>query len=138
MLVGYDWKRQAQSGRTSVRAYFKAAGLFGAVAVYRRAMTGPVNLLDEHLPEGCYYISDISVRPEFRGKGIGSKLIASAEKEAVAEGCRTIRLAVWYDNPAAKRLYERLGFREYGRREGRYRGRFVGFYHLEKPLSFNI
>lgn len=137
-LVGYDWKRMAEFRKTSVKTYMKATGFFGSIGMILRVVTGPVRFLDENLPEGHYYISDISIRPEFRGQGIGSKLIARAEKEAIAEGCRTIRLAVWYDNPGAKKLYERLGFVEYGRREGKYKGKTVGFYHLEKPLTGNI
>ena len=48
-----------------------------------------------------------------QGHGIGSQLIASAEERAAATGHPTIGLAVGYDNPAALRLYLRLGYVEW-------------------------
>jgi ribosomal protein S18 acetylase RimI-like enzyme len=53
-------------------------------------------------------IVDIALLPEFRGDGIGSRLIGEVLAEARASG-RTVSIHVEVHNPAA-RLYERLGF----------------------------
>lgn len=53
-------------------------------------------------------LTDISLLPEHRGKGIGSELIGNLLDEAQETG-RRVCLRVLRNNPAA-RLYERLGF----------------------------
>jgi ribosomal protein S18 acetylase RimI-like enzyme len=51
-----------------------------------------------------------------RRTGVGTALIAAAEEISAGEwGRRTIGLAVRLDNPSARRLYERLGYRDWGR-----------------------
>jgi ribosomal protein S18 acetylase RimI-like enzyme len=51
---------------------------------------------------------DISILPEFRNRGIGTKLIKDLFREAT-DSAKSIRLHVLASN-AARRLYERLGF----------------------------
>ncbi|MCB0161079.1 MAG: GNAT family N-acetyltransferase [Caldilineaceae bacterium] len=52
----------------------------------------------------------ISVAPDMRGKGIGTRLLRSLIAWAKSEGYRSVRLDVIDTNPAARRLYERVGF----------------------------
>ena len=69
-------------------------------------------------PVGRYYLQrtppdhllvDISLFPRWRGQGIGTILIRQSQIEAATLG-RGMRLHVMQSNPAAQRLYERLGF----------------------------
>ncbi|HKE48296.1 MAG TPA: GNAT family N-acetyltransferase [Rhodanobacteraceae bacterium] len=62
----------------------------------------------------------IAVAPEARGAGIGEALLAAAERDAREQGSTSLRLEVRTDNPAAQGLYERRGYRRFGRREGYY------------------
>jgi len=62
----------------------------------------------------------LASRPEARGKGVGSALLAAVERAARRRGCREMRLEVRTDNASAIRLYERLGYRCFGRVEGFY------------------
>jgi ribosomal protein S18 acetylase RimI-like enzyme len=62
-----------------------------------------------------YNLIDIALMADWRGRGIGSHLLGQVLAEADALG-RSIRLFVEPENPA-RRLYERLGFRETGRRQ---------------------
>jgi GNAT superfamily N-acetyltransferase len=57
-------------------------------------------------------IHDVAVLPEHRGRGVGRALLAAAEQTAGAAGCCKLTLEVQDDNPPARRLYERLGFRD--------------------------
>ncbi|MCC8537794.1 GNAT family N-acetyltransferase [Xanthomonas axonopodis pv. poinsettiicola] len=54
-------------------------------------------------------VVDISLLPEWRGRGIGSQLIVHVQALAREAGC-TVSLHVLHANPAAQRLYGRLGF----------------------------
>lgn len=73
----------------------------------------------ESLPgETCgeeYYLDTLATLPEFRGRGIGSALVADAHSKARAADL-PLGLLVADDNLSAKRLYERLGFHPVGRR----------------------
>jgi ribosomal protein S18 acetylase RimI-like enzyme len=67
-----------------------------------------------HIGKDEYYVSNVAVYPQFRGRGIGSLLMGRAREEAVRAGASAVVLDVETDNPAAQRLYERLGFRAAG------------------------
>lgn len=56
------------------------------------------------------HISDLAVAPEWDGHGIGSRLLAFAERWAKEHGCRYITLGVFPANARARALYERHGY----------------------------
>ena len=58
-----------------------------------------------------YYILGLSIVPEFRNQGLGTYLLAQAEKQAYAHNCQTLLLDVTYANTLAKALFENLGYR---------------------------
>ncbi len=66
----------------------------------------------EHDPHA--YIYGFRVRPQFRGRGIGSRLLLQAENDLIQRGFKRITLNVARDNPAARRLYERFGYQVVG------------------------
>ena len=51
------------------------------------------------------------VDPAVRGRGLGRVLLADAERQARALGCRGLRLEVRQDNAAANALYTSAGYR---------------------------
>ncbi len=57
-------------------------------------------------------LSDISVHLNYRSRGIGSQLMEHAEQIAARRGCRQVWLSVALDNPRARALYERRGYRQ--------------------------
>ena len=62
---------------------------------------------------GSPYIASLAVDPRWRGMGVGSQLLEYAESLA-AETSRWIFLCVSSFNEAARRLYERRGYRQVG------------------------
>lgn len=63
-------------------------------------------------------IQNLWVRADRRGEGFGTYLLRAFERRARRRGFRRIGLAVNPEfNPAARRLYERLGYRHDGRAE---------------------
>jgi ribosomal protein S18 acetylase RimI-like enzyme len=59
------------------------------------------------------YLYALRVRPGWQGQGLGTRLIAAAEAELRSRGFTTAVIAVGKDNLAARRLYERLGYRAF-------------------------
>lgn len=58
----------------------------------------------------------ITIAKEFRGKGIGKKLLETVMAEArKLEGIRILELECFATNPVAPGLYKACGFQEYGR-----------------------
>lgn len=58
------------------------------------------------------YVCAMAMFPEYRGKGIGTKLLEIAERQAREEGFKQLSLIVFEQNEGAKRLYERHGYYE--------------------------
>ena len=58
-----------------------------------------------------YYILGLSVMPEFRSQGLGTYLLAQAEKQALSHHCQSLALDVTYNNTLARELFEHLGYR---------------------------
>jgi ribosomal protein S18 acetylase RimI-like enzyme len=55
-------------------------------------------------------IHDLVVFPQYQNRGIGSDLLAEAERLARERGCCKLTLEVHDTNADAKRLYEKFGF----------------------------
>lgn len=61
-------------------------------------------------PEEYIYLDDFSVSEQYRGRGIGTRLIREAEAYAKELGIGRIVFHVEKRNGSAFRLYERLGY----------------------------
>ena len=64
------------------------------------------------------YIFAFRVKPHWRNRGIGSHLMAHIERNLYEKGFRLVTLNVAKENPDARRLYERLGYKVIGSRPG--------------------
>lgn len=60
---------------------------------------------------GSWYICAMAVFPEFRGQGLGTKLLAIARDQAQEGEFNELSLLVFEQNTGAVRLYERNGFK---------------------------
>ena len=60
--------------------------------------------------ENFIYLDDLSVSEKFRGNGIGTELIKTAERFAKEMGVSIITLHVEKSNQSALKLYKRLGY----------------------------
>lgn len=107
-LIGLlaDWGRPGDAG---VVAESADTGPLGA-AWYRFWSEGDhsYGYVSPRIPE-----LGIAVRPEARGRGIGSRLLLALLAEGRRRGVAELSLSVERDNPAA-RLYTRVGFRPIG------------------------
>ena len=67
---------------------------------------------------GVGHLASIAVAES--GRGLGARLLAAAEAEALRAGCDRVRLEVRADNAPAQRLYDHAGYRCLSTEEGYY------------------
>jgi ribosomal-protein-alanine N-acetyltransferase len=66
------------------------------------------------------HINNVALRPQLRGRGLGTALMQHVFAEARRLGARRATLEVRASNAGARRLYERLGFYLSGTRRNYY------------------
>lgn len=66
------------------------------------------------------YIFSFRVRTPYRSKGVGSRLLSALEDDLRSRGYQWAVLNVNQDNTAARKFYERWGYRVVGEEEGRW------------------
>ena len=66
------------------------------------------------------HISTLATHPDFRGRGVASRLLQTALAYSIHRGARTATLEVRQSNLPAINLYRKLGFRFFGLRRGYY------------------
>lgn len=90
-------------------------------------------------PTGAmHYLAHLAVAPAWRGQGIGKALIGHLLAQASALGRQQVVLDVAASNPAAERLYARLGFEVTGERSSRLanaRGRVPDHRRMQRLLD---
>ncbi len=88
-------------------------------------------LLTASVGKNDYYLSNIAVDPQFRGQGIGTYILENAFKVAEKKECRRVILDVTLNNVGASRLYERFGFKVYGKKDPKLIFKGKGTYNME-------
>lgn len=104
-IAGFKTEAGSLTGRIGVGALRARLGFWKGM----RALL-VLALFDRPLQKGQLLMDGISVSPAMRGSGVGSALLHQLIAHARARGCEAIRLDVIDTNPAARRLYERIGF----------------------------
>lgn len=66
----------------------------------------------ENLAPGTWYVNVLAVLPQFRGMGLGTRMLQHAEEIAGTLGRRGLSVIVSDANTGARRLYERCGYRQ--------------------------
>jgi ribosomal protein S18 acetylase RimI-like enzyme len=94
-----------------------------AIVLVAEAGGQPVGEFGLHLAH--YGVADLgmAVAAGWRGRGVGSALLAEAIDQARTAGAHKIALQVWPHNAAAIALYERFGFQREGYLTRHYRRR---------------
>lgn len=72
--------------------------------------SGIMQLLGGDADPACFLLDGLCVRPDLRGRGIGTALLAAICDEGRARGYAAVRLDVVDTNDRARALYERRGF----------------------------
>jgi ribosomal protein S18 acetylase RimI-like enzyme len=86
------------------------AAVYGAFGgLWRSFLLGR---LSSEVDNENFLLDGLAVHPDHRGQGLGTALMAAIAAEASLRGYPGIRLDVIEDNPRARALYARLGYRE--------------------------
>ena len=104
-IAGFKTAQGSLTGGISFRVLKEEIGYWGAI----RAVL-VLALLERKQVAGQLLMDGIGVSSNMRGGGIGTKLLHSLIEYAKTEGYQSVRLDVIDTNPAARRLYERVGF----------------------------
>ena len=74
---------------------------------------GQIQKLEKYMFKEKYrgHVGILYVKPEYRSKGIGTKLFKELEKWFKKRGITFLDVSVMVKNPKAKKLYRELGFR---------------------------
>jgi ribosomal protein S18 acetylase RimI-like enzyme len=126
-LPGLEWDGEYRHYRTVFRNTFEDAQRgerIMLVAVAGEQMVGQV-FVQLHSLERRYadnqhrgYLYALRVKTAWQGLGVGTRLIAEAEDSLRARGFTIAVIAAAKDNPHARQLYERLGYRVFAEDPG--------------------
>jgi [ribosomal protein S18]-alanine N-acetyltransferase len=79
-------------------------------------------------------LGNVAVTAKWRGRGIGERLVAEVLRRAGQRGVREVYLEVRPSNEVARRLYERFGFSQVGRRRNYYQEPVEDALVMRRPL----
>jgi len=123
--VGRDRARRSEGGFSYRHATVVEVGeeIAACLVVYRLDdpydLTGieqlpahvqPLLRLEAQAP-GSWYVNVLATFPEFRGQGIGTRLLDIAAQQGRAAGANTMSIIVGSWNEGATRLYRRAGYK---------------------------
>lgn len=104
-IAGFKTAQGSLTDGISFRLLREEIGCLGAI---RSVLI--LALFERKQVAGQLLMDGIGVSPRMRGSGIGTRLLHSLIEYAQKEGYQSVRLDVIDTNPAARRLYERVGF----------------------------
>jgi ribosomal protein S18 acetylase RimI-like enzyme len=107
MLLGYTAREKAAEDPATGWGLFRGLGP-GVIGRLGRLLRLQASI--GKLGRDEFYVSNVAVYPDFRGRGAGTLLLERAEKRARAAGSAAIVLDVETDNLPAIRLYQRRGY----------------------------
>ena len=120
-------------------AHTEAHNAVKLLAFYGDMLIGVADLYLKERVENHVGIFGITIHKDWRNKGIGSLLMDLTLAEGVAHihGLQVVTLGVFANNPIAKSLYEKKGFKTYGILPSglKYRGKLVDHEYMYKKVG---
>lgn len=110
----------SQSAPWSEDSFRRELAKEGGVFLVAEDGTGVQGYVGAWLIADELHIITVAVRPESRREGIGRKLVVECLLHGQEMGAKCATLEVRVSNDAAIKLYESLGFQDFGRRKGYY------------------
>lgn len=109
------------------------------LAFHAEELVGVCDIAPREKIESHIGVLGLTIKKEWRNKKIGSFLLVKTLEEAQKNisGMTIVVLGVFANNPVAKRLYETMGFKEYGVLPGgiQHKGELVDHIFMYKLVS---
>jgi ribosomal protein S18 acetylase RimI-like enzyme len=103
-----QWRRHLENPGAEILVAARGGDIVGAAVLFF------------HRSHRIARLYSIAVSADARGKGLGERLLAAAERAACRRGSTRLRLEVRADNAAAQQIYARRSYRLFGSRPGYY------------------
>jgi ribosomal-protein-alanine acetyltransferase len=113
-------QRAPGAAHWTAEQYYKLMGS-GVILVAEEAAGELCGFVCAKSVAGEWEIENVVVAAEFLRRGIANELVRGLIQRATGEAASALLLEVRESNLPARRLYEKHGFREVGRRRGYYR-----------------
>ncbi len=91
----------------------------------RDRLTAVIDLMKDYPEAGIAWIGLILIHPDFRGLGLGRKIVQALCAGFSSAGVKDIRLGVLQENQSALNFWKKLGFEEIERKPDRQFGEKV-------------
>lgn len=122
----HPWSPDLIRGEFDKEVSFRC-GLVSAGTIYAYCLN--YLIIDE------LHVLNLAVSPDYRGRGLGKKLLVKVLETAYTRGARFATLEVRPSNYVAKKLYSTLGFEVVGLRKNYYRDNYENALVLECKLD---
>jgi GNAT superfamily N-acetyltransferase len=116
----YENKNFIDVEYSNLRKHFNPFSSYFIYSIYK--------LISPKIREDVLRIDSLAVKESVRGFGIGSQLIDKVFQFAKSKGFNEVILEVVDTNPRAKKLYEKVGFKE---------KRLIKYYFLARSAGFS-
>jgi len=115
-LSAWGWDAYYNEMRSHLDTIMLVARLDSTQSEYQLAGFIVARLIADEL-----HVNNVAVRPQFRGRGLGSMLLQTTLQQGRLRNAKIAQLEVRANNTAAQSLYQRCGFEVVGRRKNYYR-----------------
>ena len=140
LLLAYPAIRMKQMGNHMFQCIKDMLKISSFLNFSKMVARFKLNLYFPSTKDDELFISNLAVFEEYRGKGIGVKLLKKAEKMAFEKNLKKLSLYVEIDNLHAKRVYEKFGFQEVKKAvlpKSYHKHNLFGFYKMIKEIGKN-
>jgi ribosomal protein S18 acetylase RimI-like enzyme len=80
------------------------------------------------------YLAEVAIDSSMRGQGIGRKVVCDVINYARTKNYKRVTIDADFRNEGARRLYERIGFREFNKKSVKFPGFERGMHNMEYIL----
>ncbi len=106
-IITKDWLRNIIDDEIWSFLVFEYEGKLAGAVIYK-IMESPEDVILKKRRYG--YIEEMIVKEDFRGKGVGKRMLEVVEFDLKARGITEIELDVWEKNENAQGFYRKNGF----------------------------